>query len=154
MMPIFDMWSNGFLSTIDIRPRARRWGGAYLAVLTSLALAGLAGADLHWGARTVLTLSIFCMTAGTAHRVLAPGRRRVRRIVVDEKGHWILHTDAGQRCRARLVGGWLAGPMAGLRWRGVNGCGYWAFIAAGKTDSVAWRRLRVRLRNPTALELS
>ena len=112
------MWFNGFLIILDISSSRVGWCRAFLVLLASIALCGVAGANLPSGWRAVLGLGVLLLGAASVyHATLAP-ESRVVRVVMDGAGGWTLHTGAGRRFQARLIRSWLAGPVAGLQWRG------------------------------------
>jgi hypothetical protein len=96
---------------------------------------------MHWYNGFYTTLVLRCKPFGR-RRCLA-ARRSVR-------GHWQLQVAGGRWLPAELSAAWLAGPVAGLAFRGADGARYQALVLAGKQTPADWRRLRVQLNLPRA----
>jgi hypothetical protein len=122
------MWSNGFLQTIELRPRSP--------------IPDLPG----WlKARPV---------AGMMSRYQT-GRFRVTAATVHGSGRWNLETADGERYDVRLTGGWIgfSGSFMGLAWERLGGQRsgprtFRAWLVSSDHDRQTWRRLNARLRTP------
>lgn len=63
-------------------------------------------------------------------------------------GRWQLLVSPGHWQQAELEAAWLAGPLAGLAFRGPDGRRYSPLVLAGAQSPDDWRHLRVHLKLP------
>jgi hypothetical protein len=118
------MWYNGFLQTLELRPRS------LISILPSSRLR-----------RSIIRL-----------RPESAGFR-VDRATLSGTGRWTVATEQGERREATLICGWVSGggsvvalgwrvPASGrLKFRAVQ-----AWLVSGDHDVQTWRRFIVRLR--------
>jgi hypothetical protein len=121
-MPVFVMWSNGFLQTLEICPASRCAGGLFV--------------------------NTFCHGVRRLNPFLTP---MVTRIVAQPSGYWILETESGGRYEVNLNGGWIfgSGLCVGLYWKSDDGRqSFRSWLISWRQDPAVWRRLQVRLRIP------
>lgn len=76
------------------------------------------------------------------------GRRRCYAARRSPAGRWQLRVDGATWLRAELCAAWLAGPLAGLAFRGGDGARYNALVWSAAQSTDDWRRLRVHLKLP------
>jgi hypothetical protein len=94
---------------------------------------------MNWSNGFSTTLTLRCS---------AIGRPRYDCVQRSPAGVWRLRSADGGWLRAELRSAWLAGPAAGLAFRGADGSRKAILVLAGGQLAAHWRRLRVQLKLP------